>query len=104
MKPNGSHFVVRSLAVVLLAVGLLSSLGNAETAHGTFKLPVQARWGTMLLAPGHYEFTTETRNGGNVVTVRSIEAPQRGIGKSLATSTPRLSGSGLNLTESQVVK
>ena len=104
MKPNGSHFVVRSLAVVLLAVGLLSSLGNAETAHGTLKLPVQARWGTMLLAPGHYEFTTETRNGGNVVTVRSIESQQSGIVISIATSTARVSGSGLKLSESEGVK
>ena len=104
MKPNGNQFVVRSFAVALFAVGLLSSFGNAETMHGTFKLPVQARWGTMLLAPGHYEFTAETRNGGSVVTVRSIESQQSGMVISIATSTTRVSGSGLKLSESEGVK
>jgi len=58
----------------------------------------------MLLAPGHYEFTAETRNGGSVVTVRSIESQQSGMVISIATSTTRVSGSGLKLSESEGVK
>jgi hypothetical protein len=104
MKPNGKQFAVRSFAVVLLAVGLLSSFGVAETVHGAFKLPVQARWGTMLLAPGDYEFTADSRGGGSLVTVRSMDSQQSGMVMSATTSIVQASGSGLKLGESEGVK
>jgi hypothetical protein len=104
MKPNGKQFAVRGFAVVLLAVCLLSILGNAETVHGTFKLPVQARWGSMLLPPGDYEFTADSRAGGSVVIFRSMDSRHSGIVMSRVTSSVRASGSGLKLGESDGVK
>jgi hypothetical protein len=102
MKPNGNQFVVRSFAVALFAVGLLSSFGNAETMHGTFKLPVQARWGTMLLAPGDYEFSVDTRSGGSMVTVRSIDSRWSGMAMSRCSSgTGEKPGSGLTLNRDE---
>jgi hypothetical protein len=71
MKPNGKTFVVRAVLFVVCAVCLLSSLAGAETVHGTFKLPVEARWGTMVLAPGEYEFVVDTGSLTRMITVRS---------------------------------
>ena len=73
MKPNGKYFaVVRAVVFVLCMVSLLSAIGNAETAHGKFKLPTETRWGKLLLAPGEYEFTFSTDAAGTMITVRSI--------------------------------
>lgn len=101
MTLNGKQFSVRSFVVVLLAVGLLSSFGNAETVHGTFKLPVQARWGSMLLKPGDYEFKADNGAGGSIVTVRSMNSQQSGMVMSIASSNMRTVGSGLKLGESE---
>src|SRR5438876_8128885 len=57
MKPNGKRSVVRVVMFALCAAGLFSVAAQAQTARGTFKLPVEARWGTMILAPGEYGFT-----------------------------------------------
>jgi len=86
MKPNGKYFVVRAVFFVVCAVGLLSTLGNAETAHGTFKLPTEARWGKLLLAPGEYEFTVNNDASGRIVIVRSRESGWSGMILSVSSS------------------
>ena len=73
MKPNGKYFVVCVVLVALCAVSLLSIAGQAQTTHGRFKLPVEAHWGKMVLAPGEYEFTVSDALAGRILTVRSKE-------------------------------
>ena len=79
MKPNGKHFVVRIAFLALCAVGLLSAVGQAETTHGTFKLPVETHWGKMLLAPGEYEFDVTNDAAARIVTVRSRDSGWSGM-------------------------
>jgi hypothetical protein len=63
----------------LFAAGLFSVAAQAQTARGTFKLPVEARWGTMILAPGEYDFTISDAVGGKILTVRSVETGRAGM-------------------------
>ena len=102
MKPNGKYFaVVRAVVFVLCMVSLLSVFGNAETAHGKFKLPTETRWGKLLLAPGEYEFTITTEPTGAMVTVRSVESGWSGIVMPKGVSDPVSSeGSSLMLAQS----
>jgi len=86
MKPNGKYFVVRAVFFVVCAVGMLSAFGNAETAHGTFKLTTEARWGKLLLAPGEYEFTIDNDPSRRIVIVRSRESGWSGIILSASSS------------------
>jgi hypothetical protein len=79
MKPNGKHFVVRIAFLALCAVGLLSAVGQAETTHGRFKLPVETHWGKMLLAPGEYEFDVSNESAGRIVTIRSKDTGWSGM-------------------------
>ena len=103
MKPNGKKFVLRAVFVVCL-VAVFSALGSAEAVHGTFKLPVQAQWGTMLLAPGDYEFSVDTRSSGNIVTVRSMDSQWSGMAMSGSSSGyDAKPGSGLRLSMSEGV-
>jgi hypothetical protein len=79
MKPNGKYFVVRVVLVAVCAVGLLSIAGQAQTTHGTFKLPVETHWGKLVLAPGEYEFTISDALAGRILTVRSKETGWSGM-------------------------
>ena len=79
MKPNGKYFTIRVVLLVLCAVSLFSIAGQAQTTHGTFKLPVEAHWGKMVLAPGEYEFTISDPLAGRVLTVRSKETGWSGM-------------------------
>jgi hypothetical protein len=79
MKPNGKTFVVRAMLFAVCAVFLLSDLSNAETVHGTFKLPVKAHWGKMVLAPGDYEFSVDTSAANRVLVVRSKDTGRSGM-------------------------
>jgi hypothetical protein len=79
MKPNGKHFAVRAVFFGVCAVSLMSVFGRAETAHGTFKLPVETRWGNLVMAPGEYEFNTNNDGPARVVTVRSKESGCSGM-------------------------
>lgn len=76
MKPNGRKLVV---LFAVCAVLLLSKPGAATTIRGTFKLPVTARWGGMVLAPGEYVFTLDTESAGHIVTVRAKYSGAGGI-------------------------
>lgn len=100
MKPNGTYFVVRRVLFLLCAVGLLAGFGSAETMRGRFKLPVEAHWGMMVLAPGEYEFTTDT--GTRIVTVRSGDTGWSGMILSVSASDMHgQSGSGIALAPSE---
>ena len=79
MKPNGKYFVVRVVLVALCAVTVLATRGQAQTTHGSFKLPVEAHWGKMILAPGEYEFTISDALAGKILTVRSKETGWSGM-------------------------
>ena len=79
MKPNGKMFAVRVVLFVVCAVGLFSTVAEAGTVRGTFKLPVAAHWGTMALSPGEYEFVVDTGSVTRVVTVRSKDTGWSGM-------------------------
>ena len=79
MKPNGKTFAVRAVSFVVCTVGLFSAFAGAQTVHGSFKLPVTARWGKMLLSPGQYEFTVDTESTNRMLTVRSTGSSFAGM-------------------------
>ena len=100
MKPNGIHGVARNVVFLVCAVGLFAGFGSAETVHGRFRLPIEARWGMLVLAPGEYEFTTET--GSRIVTLRSDDSGWSGMILSVSASDLNgQSGSGLALAPSE---
>jgi hypothetical protein len=103
MKLNGKKFALRAVLFMMCAVAALSTLGNAETVRGTFKLPVQAQWVTMLLEPGDYEFSVDTRAGGSIVMVRSLDSRWSGIAMSESSGYEAKPGSGLRLSKSEGV-
>jgi len=91
MKPNGRKYALRVVLFAVCAVALFSGLAGAETVRGTFKLSVPAHWGTMVLAPGNYEFFVDTGSINRLVTVRSQETVWSGM--ILATSIDNAIGS-----------
>ena len=86
MKPNGKVFAVRVVLLTLCVMGLFSIAGHAQTTRGSFKLPVEAHWGKMLLAPGEYDFTISDGLEGRIATVRSRETGLSGMIMSAGTS------------------
>jgi hypothetical protein len=102
MKPNGKTFVVRAALFVVCTVGLLSSLAGAETVRGTFKLPVEAHWGTMVLTPGEYDFVVDTGSLTRMITVRSKDSGWSGMvmSESLA-DVSSATGASLTLAKSE---
>jgi hypothetical protein len=102
MKPNGKTFVVRAVLFVVCAVGLFSSLAGAQTVHGTFKLPVEAHWGMMVLAPGEYEFVVDTGSFTRMITVRSKDSGWSGMVLSeSASDASSATGASLMLAKSE---
>ena len=102
MKPNGKTFVVRMMLFTMCAVCLLSDLSKAETVRGTFKLPVTAQWGGMMLSPGEYDFVVDTTTFGRMITVRSEQSGK--VGMILANAVSQggaSSGSTLKLATSE---
>ena len=79
MKPNGKMLVLRAVLFAVCAVGMFSRVSKAETVHGTFKLPVEAHWGKMVLAPGEYEFTVDMESAARVITIRSKNSGWSGM-------------------------
>jgi hypothetical protein len=79
MKPNGKTFAVRMVLFAVCAVCLLSDLSKAETVRGTFKLPVAAHWGTMVLEPGEYQFSIDTASATRMLVVHSTTSSFTGM-------------------------
>ena len=86
MKPNGKVFAVRVVLLTLCVMSLFSIAGQAQTTRGSFKLPVEAHWGKMVLAPGEYDFTISDGLEGRIATVRSRETGLSGMIMSADTS------------------
>ena len=102
MKPNGKMFVVRVMVFVVCAVGLFSGLAGAETVRGTFKLPIAAHWGKILLAPGEYEFVVDTASATRLVTITSKDTGWSGMVLASAVDDARpSSGSLMTLEKSE---
>ena len=105
MKPNGKMFAVRMLLFAVCAVFLLSDLSKAETVRGTFKLPVAARWGNVVLEPGEYEFVVDTASATRIVTVTSKTTGWSVMILSSGIADARMSGaSSLTLANSDRAK
>jgi hypothetical protein len=77
MKPNGKRMVLR-FAMFAAFLAVCTALGQAET-HGKFTLTSPARWGSVLLAPGEYEFYVSENTTGRMVTVASLDSGSRGM-------------------------
>ncbi len=102
MKPNGKMFAVRMILFAVCAVCLLSDLSNAEIVRGTFKLPVTAQWGGMVLTPGEYDFVVDTTSSDRMITVRSEQTGKAGMILANAVSQGGASsGSALKLATSE---
>jgi hypothetical protein len=78
MKPNGKYSAVRVVMFALCVVAF-SIRGEAQATHGAFKLPIEAHWGKLVLAPGDYEFTVTNALASRIITVRSIETGWSGM-------------------------
>ncbi len=91
MKPNGKHFAVRVVFLTLSTLSLLSTLATAQTMRGNFTLKANTHWGTLLLAPGAYEFTMDADTSGTLVTVRSKESEWSGMAmaESISDAKPK---------------
>ena len=94
MKPNGKNSVVRVVVLALCVVCLFSNAGQAQTTRGTFKLPVEAHWGKLVLAPGEYEFSATDALAGRII-VRSTETGWSGM--VLASDASQLDSPGTRL-------
>jgi hypothetical protein len=102
MKPNGKMFAVRAVLFAVCTVGLLSAFAGAETVRGTFKLPVEAHWGKMVLVPGEYEFVVDTESSTRVIVVRSKNSGWSGMvmSEGLSDASPA-EGASLMLAKSE---
>src|SRR5215469_241012 len=99
MKPNGKYFVV--FVFTLCAVAVLSTVVNAETVSGKFKLPTKTRWGMIVLRPGDYEFSFDSDASSRIVRVQSTDSGWSAMVMAKALSDGmRKHGSGLELVKS----
>ena len=100
MKPNGKS--VRVVVFALCALMAFSIAGQAQSARGTFKLPIETHWGKLVLAPGQYDFTVTDALAGRIITVRSMESGWSGmILASDASQLGSVSETKLLLTKSE---
>lgn len=101
MKPNGKYFVV--FVFTLCAVARLSTVVNAETVSGKFKLPTKTHWGMIVLRPGDYEFTFDSDASSRIVRVQSTDSGWSAMvmAKALSDAMGK-HGSGLELAKSEV--
>jgi hypothetical protein len=84
-----------SFAVLLLAVSLGFSAPQAAAdsmLSGTFKLPMQAHWGTAVLPAGDYSYTVEMHGSGPVVAIRTADGKCSGLFFARSVSTVAESG------------
>jgi len=71
MRLNRSLKLVAPLALALLAGCFTANLVNAQEVYrGSFTLPVEARWGNVVLSPGEYSFTLDNGTISGIVSVR----------------------------------
>ena len=81
-----SFKLVTPLALALLAGCFTAKLVNAQEAYrGRFTLPVEARWGHVVLPPGDYSFTLDEATVAGIVTIR--EGTGRAVGVILNQGT-----------------
>ena len=71
MRLNRSLKLVAPLALALLAGCFTANLASAQEAYrGRFTLPVEARWGHVVLPPGDYSFTLDHASNDGKIMVR----------------------------------
>lgn len=79
MTLNRSLKLVAPLGLALLAGCFTANLANAQEVYrGRFTLPVEARWGQIVLPPGEYSFTLDHGTVSGIVSVR--EETGRAVG------------------------
>jgi hypothetical protein len=70
MTLNRSFKLVAPLGLALLAGCFTANLASAGSFYnGRFTLPVEARWGQVVLSPGNYFFTLDNAANMRIVTV-----------------------------------
>ncbi len=71
MTLNRSFKLVAPLTLALLAGCLTANLASAKEAYnGRFTLPMEARWGNIVLPPGDYSFTLDDATNTGIVSIR----------------------------------
>jgi hypothetical protein len=71
MTLNRSFKLVAPLGLALLAGCLTANLASAQEAYnGRFTLPVEARWGHVVLPPGDYLLTLDHATDRGIITLR----------------------------------
>ncbi|HUJ96086.1 MAG TPA: hypothetical protein VLW84_12520 [Terriglobales bacterium] len=63
--------LLRAAVLVIAGLGVSSALAAAQA--GTFKLPTEARWGSVTLAAGNYSYVVDSAPAGKIVTVRAAQ-------------------------------
>jgi hypothetical protein len=71
MRSKGKFSLVRTLALIVGAGALSSSLAVAQAARGAFKLPAETHWGKITLPAGDYSYSLDAASPTAIVTIRS---------------------------------
>src|SRR5215469_691783 len=75
-------FCSNTLAMAMLMFSTAAHPAQAQTNRGTFRLPFEASWNGVRLAPGNYSFSLEVRNQ----TVVCLERGDKSVGLFLVQS------------------
>jgi hypothetical protein len=80
MSLNRSFKLVAPLGLALLAGCFTANLASAQEAFkGSFTLPFEARWGTVVLPAGEYSFTLDRGVVGGRVTITTEDRQAAGF-------------------------
>jgi hypothetical protein len=60
MKSIRNSMLLKGLVLAIGLLGASVSTAYAQSAHGRFTLPHEARWGNVLLSPGVYTFSLQS--------------------------------------------
>jgi hypothetical protein len=90
MKTFGKFSFVLALMALGLSFSTLPAAAQSMVA-GTFKLPMEAHWGPVVLPAGDYSFTVEQRSSSPIVAIRN--ANRKGVGMFLSRSVSQIAES-----------
>jgi hypothetical protein len=93
MKFNFKHLVAVSASVLPFYLGA----SPASTQYAKFNLPVEARWGNVVLAPGEYSLEAPDSRGGAQVFYLRSNSGAKIIAPSIVDSEPTSGPSCLRL-------
>jgi hypothetical protein len=93
MKSIRSSMLLKMLVLSIAALGVSAGSAHAQSTAGKFTLPHEARWGSVLLAPGPYTFSLRSSSLPAVIMVASAGSPKVAIVLPWVVSTEKLTDS-----------